>query len=446
MTDASQLIPNPTAITSDLNFSMKPIATRCRSYRASILPTNKSQFNQQDTAIIYVPGGRASTYLDCGQTYLRLTIKNTDASSTNSLYLDGGAHCIINRIDIFHGSNLLETIQSYNILANYIYDVQASASQRAGLSNTYGFGYTGDRNGTALIGGNQMTFCIPLFSGVLGVLNDKALPLGFLRDDVRMEITFEKNDLAVYSASSTSIYQVVDLQLELTIMELSDEGESMVRQHADPNAPIFMHCSTWKHFTSNLPSGSSGQYATLVPARYASLKQLALAPRRASDQILGSYSIGSRVNPNISQYNWRIGSNLIPSKPVVLINSQNTGAFAEAYTEMLRAFHSLHSVSNSSCLGATEYNVCDTKPAGTTVTTATAAGDTAYRNGFVIAQECESFANRNDVLVSGMNTLNNQVFFECQVNSATSESYTLDFFAWHDMIMVLENGVITVRM
>jgi hypothetical protein len=39
---------------------------------------------------------------------------------------------------------------------------------------------------------------MPIFSGVCGVLLDKALPIGMLSDDIRLEITFETSAIAVY--------------------------------------------------------------------------------------------------------------------------------------------------------------------------------------------------------------------------------------------------------
>lgn len=444
MTDSSALLPSTQAITSDLNYALKPAGVRSRSYRASILPTNKSTFAPSDTCLIYIPGGRRNSYLDVGQSYMRFTIKNNDA--TNDFKLDGNACSIINRIDVFHGSNLLETIQGYNILVNYILDVQSSISQRLGLSNIYGFDTNGDRSGAFIQkGGNQQTFCMPIFSGVVGVLSDKCLPIGMLADDIRLEITFETSTLGVVATAGAPQYSVIDFQLELCIIELSDEGESMVRQVANPDEPIYMHGSSWRHYTSTLASGTTGGYSTLVPARFASLKQLALCPRRGTDQVTTSYSIGSRVNPNIEYYWWRIGASIIPAKAVYLSNANNTGGYAESYAELLKSWHALHTVANSTAL-AVEYNKADTAITNTPVVAGATAGSGAFANGFVIAQELESFAQRNDVLLCGMNTLSSQVFFECNIAStAPSTTYTLDFFAWYDHILVLERGLLSVK-
>lgn len=445
MSDSSSLeLPNNTALTSDLMYNLKPSGARAKSYRASIMPTNKTVFAASDSLIIYCPCGRRGTYLNAGSSYMRYTVKNMDA--TNGMYFDGNGSSIIQRIDVFHGSNLLESIIGYNMLVNYILDVQASTSQRQGLANIYGFDSTGDRSGYLIPALGQITICMPLFSGVIGLLASKNLPLGFLNDDIRVEITFESAQVAFAAAAGTPTYNVIDFQLELDIIELSDEAESMVRSIADPaTEPIYIHGSSWKRYTSSLAASTSGTFSTLVPARFASLKQLALLPIIGSHFTSAtSYSIGSRVNPAIDSYFFRIGAAIIPNKPVVLQNANNTGGFGEAFSEMLKSWHSLHSTANSTCLDL-EYNVNDVAITRTNVAAFFTAAN-SYKNGFCIAQELESFPQRSDVLLSGMNTLSSQVFFEANLNAtAPANAYNMNFFAWYDHIIVIQNGIMSIK-
>jgi hypothetical protein len=171
-----------------------------------------------------------------------------------------------------------------------------------------------------------------------------------------------------------------------------------------------------------------------VPARFASLKSLWCLPRRSTEiaNIL-AYSLSSRANPMITNYYWRVGSLLIPQKPVNLINSKTTGGYAEAYAETMRAMHSLGNASYGSILGTIVYNVADTADAtvgdgGTNNgVIAINTGSNSYKNGFIICQELETFCQRGDVLLSGMNTLGSQVFFECNIGTAPGGLYTLDF-------------------
>jgi hypothetical protein len=44
-----------------------------------------------------------------------------------------------------------------------------------------------------------------------------------------------------------------------------------------------------------------------------------------------------------------------------------------------------------------------------------------------------------------MNTLSSQVFFEAQIGTIPGNTYTLDFFAWYDHIMVIDQGIISIK-
>jgi hypothetical protein len=362
-------------------------------------------------------------------------------------------------------------------------DTNINSAQKLGLSTVYGTAGTVStagndisRQGTAIYGtawnsaiatpatqtvAQQQTFCLPIISGAVGVGCDKCLPLGHLSDDIRLEWTFETQNTAVVynNTTSTSAWTVIDMQLELCIIELSDEGESMVNSFISPEKPIYIHGNSWRHYTSTLPASTSGGQSFLVPARFGSLKSLFLCPRRSTEIVNPKgYSLSSRINPNFSQYWWRVGSSLLPSKYITLENSSNTGAYAEAFMSLQQAFHSVSTAANASVLPAPIYNVADygskdfTSVATfnpTIYTTGVQPIQTdasSYRNGFLIGQELESFALRSDVMLSGYNTLSQQIFFESQINTAIgATSYTLNFFANYDHVLVIDQGIMSVR-
>lgn len=498
MTDSSTLLPNVIGISSDCQYNLKPSAVRSRSYRSSIAPTNKSSFNPSDTAIMYISGGRRNTYLDTTQSYIRFSIKNNDTTSSTGIgangafLLDNNASCVINRLDIFHASNLIETIQNYNQLMTVLLDTNINSAQKLGLSTAYGTSSSNGGTATTFLGvggndtsrqgeiiygtawntlvatpatttaANQVkTFCMPIISGTIGLGAEKFLPLGKLNDDIRCEFTFETQNAAVVyqKSSATASWTIVDFQLEMCIVELSDEGQAMVDQYTSPEMPIYIHGNSWRSYTSNLPSGQIGGQSFLVPARFGSLKTIFVCPRRSTEIAdLQSYSLSSRINPNFAQYWWRIGSALLPAKYVVL-EGNSTGGYAEAFMELQKTFHSVSSPENASVLPSGYYNVADS---GTTLTSANGSasaitvlttgvnapstGANSYKNGFLIGQELESFALRSDVLLSGYNTLSQQIFFEAQINNpGPTAAYTLNFFAGFDQIIVIENGIMSVR-
>lgn len=448
MTDTSALIPNQVAVSSDCLFNLKPSAVRSKSIRASIPASNKQTFAPGDTVVTYIPGGRRASYLDPSQSYVRYTVKNNDATVGNTITFDNNGASVIDRLDIFHGSNLLESVQGYNILYSYVLDFNLQTAQRNGLSTMYGTdgaSVSNNRAGTLIKVGGQHTVCMPILSGIVGLGADKNLPLGLLGDDIRLEwVLAPQLQGMVATNASTSAWSITSFELELCIIELSDEGENIVRSVTPPENPIYLHGNSWRHYVSTL-TALSGTYSTLVPARFCSLKSLVCLPRRNTEvSSETSYSLSSRVNPNFSSYFWRIGSAIIPSKSVVLENTTTAG-FAEAFAEIQKAWHSLDTPNNASCCNGQVYCTTDSQTATYSNIYSISTGANSYKNGFAIAQELESMAQRSDILMSGTNTLSSNIFFETNINTAPATTYTLDFYANYDHIIVLQDGLLTAK-
>jgi hypothetical protein len=115
MTDNQGLIPNSVGLSDSMLYNLKPSAGSGRAYRCSVQPTNKSVFSPQDTIIMQIPCGRRNTYLSTSDSYLKFTVINMDTN--NKITIDNNAGCFFNRLDVFHASNLLESIQQYNVEA-----------------------------------------------------------------------------------------------------------------------------------------------------------------------------------------------------------------------------------------------------------------------------------------------------------------------------------------
>ena len=92
------------------------------------------------------------------------------------------------------------------------------------------------------------------------------------------------------------------------------------------------------------------------------------------------------------------------------------------------------------------YNVADTADAVAGVNLA-GTTTTSNKNAFALAVELELWNQRSDVMLSGMNTLSPQVFIECNLSGMGAASYTLDFYANYDHILVLDpqTGLLSVE-
>ena len=451
MTDNSALVPNSISLPDSMLYNLKPSGGRDKSYRCSLNPQNKSSFAANDTIIMSIPCGRRNTYLSGSDSYLKFTVQNLDAA--NKITIDNNAGCFFNRLDIFHGSNLLESIQQMNVLYTYLLDFQLDVGTRQSLSNTFGTSFGTSRDGLSIDASKKLTFCIPLLSGVVGMLLDKYLPVGQLADDIRCEFVLESNNAAVVYAATNATktpWSIVGVELELNYIELSDESQSIVNSASPLNDTVFLHGNSWKHYTSNIPASTAGTYSTLIPCRFASTKSIVVCPRpNTTINSSEAYSLSSRSNFGIDTYWFRVGSALYPSRPVTLKNSSGLVAgYAEGFNEIMKAFHSLNQIEMSGACSFAQFNVNDA--ADTTVgaggVTAFQTAANSFNNAFSLGIDLETYANREDIIISGMNTLSSQTFLECNIGTGPTVGYTLNMFANYDHILVKDSsGLLSVR-
>lgn len=455
-TDSTQLIENNVAVTDSLLYTVKPSAVRCRQYRASIPSSNGVTFTPQQTSIFYIPA-RTNCFLSGQETVLKYCIKNVNASNLTPK-TDGFGSSVISRIDVFHGSNLLESISQANVLYSLMFDAVLDPAQRIGLGALYGGGSTittprigATITSTSTVAG-YLTVCIPLISSIAGMGLDKYLPLG-LADDIRVEITWaDEASGLVASASTADTYQsgfstawvIQSPEIVCNIIELDAQGMALVNSVAPPSGETVLHGQSYRAYNASMASNSSGgSFSTLVPARFASLNSILLAPRLASVTVAKEQnSISNRLNPNFSQYFFRVGGALIPQKPVILINGNTVGGYSEALFEFIKCFHTINTPMAGSCLRADYYFTA--KTASTSNGPVTVAG-TDSTAAFAIGQEFTTFSGRTDVLLCGMNTLSSNIFFEAEVTSSGNDSMTLNFFANYDILFVIQDGILSSR-
>jgi hypothetical protein len=454
-TDSSQLIENNVAITDSLLYTVKPSSVRARQYKASIPASNGVTFTPQQTSIFYIPA-RSQCFLSGQETVLKYTIKNVNTTNLTPK-TDGFGSSLIARIDCYHSSNLLESISQANVLYSLMFDAVLDPAQKVGLGALYGGTATisNHRDGVTLTSTStaaaQLTVCIPLLSSICGMGLDKYLPLG-VADDYRIEVTWADEASGLVQSAATgdtylsgfsTAWVIQSPEILCNIIELDSQGMALVNSVAPQSGETILHGTSYRSYNSSMPSASGGSFSTLVPARFASLNNILLAPRLSATTIArNGNSISSRINPNISSYYFRVGGAQIPQKPVTLINSTTTGGYSEALFEFIKCFHTINTPMSATALKIDLYNVAKTADARNGPVS---AGDATSLSAFAIGQEFETFSGKSDVLLSGMNTLSTNIFFECEVSSNGNDAMTLNFFAQYDALFVIQDGIMSVR-
>ena len=105
------------------------------------------------------------------------------------------------------------------------------------------------------------------------------------------------------TALASNAWTISSAELELNIIELSDEGMGIINSMTPFNQPVYLHGNSWRHYASSLAASTAGNYSTLVPARFASLKSICVPPRRSTEaNAQQAYSLSSRINPGIQNY------------------------------------------------------------------------------------------------------------------------------------------------
>jgi hypothetical protein len=113
-------------IPANLKFQSKVESAPARRYLTQIQPQGGTgTYNPGDTITINIPT-RNNTALIPSESYLKGNFVITRTNAPTSSCLEScGWHNFIQRIRVFHGSNLLEDIDNYGQLAKILYDYQA---------------------------------------------------------------------------------------------------------------------------------------------------------------------------------------------------------------------------------------------------------------------------------------------------------------------------------
>ena len=366
---------------------------------------------------------------------------------------------------------MLEYINGANILYSWILDTNFSYANALTNSLNYGMyvptdNLTDIRRGlllpttalaatAATITGNttaqvnvQHTFCLPLLSGLLGIgSSGKMVPIYAIQDVLRLEMLLENQSLAFcqLGGNAGNSYSVINAELELQYIELSDEGMALVNSSAPPSAPIFIVGNSFRHYVQTIKSGTTGIYSCLVPSKLASLKSLHILPRRSTEiNSATSYGLASRINPNFDYFVLKISGTQVPQKPIWLQNVSTTGGYAEGLIEVYKCFGGLISTDKGTLLNATNYNV-GASVATNSIVNSVSTGANSYKNAFGLAVDLELFGSK-DTIINGLNCLAESMYFEANISADPGADYTLDFYASFDNLFIVDStGYVSSR-
>jgi hypothetical protein len=362
--------------------------------------------------------------------------------AANAARLDSaGIISAIQRVRIFHGSQLLSDIDSYGNLMNLLYSAQCSTdlmtNKNAILMGSGGSGVGSPVNPATVTANTdvpELQFSIPLMT-ILNLSNNYVPCWALTSSSLRLEIQWASNltqfinyptgNILTPVTNSTTVFN--DVSLTCNFMELSDSAMAII-QNSLQGKPVEWVVSNWSNYIFNVSLPTSITNVSMaIPAKFNSLKSLLFTFRTqghvsGSGTTAGSGFYGSSSTKRLLlEYDARIGSRVVPS------DKPNTTS--QFYSEFLRAISSVGNLDHETNITPGMYNV--DLPA------------TGISAKFAIGFDLESYSAVDlSKTYQGLNTSTDDIFanfrFGAQANNAVETR--IDGYACYDQLIVCQNG------
>lgn len=446
-------------IPANLKFQSKVESAPARRYLTQIQPQGGTgTYNPGDTITINIPT-RNNTALIPSESYLKgqFNLIATTASTSSTLE-SCGWHNFIQRVRVFHGSNLLEDIDNYGQLAKILYDYQApddAVKGRFSITSGTNEDYSGVGTGAAALQnvrsvnrgralgvlpisavGTPYAFSINLVSLVGALAGEKYLPLWEMTAaPLRVEIVLQStllNSMMVEGGAGLN-FTATAVNYCGEFLELPDSAVAAIKSGS--SSPMQMVLPSWRSYTNSaaLANGVQTQVSFPIPAKFSSLKNLLVVTRGPQSGTAAHYpsshcafGVGSTSS---SGYQFRVGSEVLPSTAPT--------TFPEIYSEAIKCFGSLADMNLQPSIDLTAFtlNVPNTV-AGLT------EASTEDSGAFTIGIDMEIYQNADkSAIFAGTNTNTSDIF--AIINYFANAAFTVrqTAFACFDQVLVYENGV-----
>ena len=471
---------------NNLSYNNNVEASAARSFRTSIQPQTGSSFKKSELIQFMIPTRNNLTMSPSESCFKgRVTFKNGGTASNFLRFDSCGVHSIINKIAVYHGSNLLEQIDNYNVLAKMMFDLQVSTPQAngkfsilAGTSTEYLTPLTANSTANATVAADGSTaatlanslktsfnnlsnaskyvnlgrrlnaygttiganasvsldFCIPLIS-LIGTLSPKYIPLFACKSaPLRLEVTLVSNPLEAVmtdTALATDGTDMVVDQVEFIcqMMELSDSAIDIIKSNTG-GRPLQYTFGDWRNYrwSSAIPNAVTN-LSMPIPAKFASLKSILIASKQTATSGITDYLPLPSEKLLLQSYQFRVGAEILPSKPPASV--------PEFFSETLKAIGSISDPFHSPAIDWDSYNV----DVQTATTETLNQGPSNPSPSFYVGLDLENYPGSDkSQLFSGKYSANDDIFYN-PVLGASGAAYTaiFDAYANFDVVLCFEN-------
>jgi hypothetical protein len=203
---------------------------------------------------------------------------------------------------------------------------------------------------------------------------------------------------------------------------------------AGSSSPMQMVLPSYRSYTNSAAITTTGTEISFpIPAKFSSLKNIFVASRTTTNAGTAGLYPMSHCKFGLSQYNFRVGSEVIPSTAPTTV--------PEFYNESLKCFGSLADLNLQPSIDFISYSL----DIPTTVTTL-AGASTSDSGSFILGIDMELYQNTNtQSIFAGTNTNNSDIFLLARYVPQGNVTLNQVAFAAYDQVLVFEGGVCYAR-
>jgi len=474
-----------------LKYGSKVESALARSTRINIAPQNGTgNYVLGDTIILNIPT-RNNLVLAPTESYLKFTGTFTSTAANNAFRWDScGSHGLIQRVRVFHGSNLLQDLDNYGLLAKILFDLQQPTDSTFGkqsllagtrtdtvtqfqavttadatdlataqtLANSLkgvlnsgripsyqvnsGERIGGDR--TALLanaGTVSETYCLNLISLVGSLSSSNYIPLFAMTSaPLRVEIQLVSSFIQACSelAGGTSTISLSNVEYIANFIELGDAAMSVIYGSLE-GQPLQYVVPDFRNYqyTATIPDNTVTQITMPIPAKFSSLKSLLVSSRDKGTGTLTFFPFSS-VTLGLRDYQFRIGSQIMPPKVPTTIG--------EFWAELCKAYGSIADIIYTPSIDKLSYSLSASVATNDSATNVSSSSS----GSFYIGIDLENYvATDKSSIFAGFNSNTDDIFLTLNYNAVNRGGVNLtarwDAFANFDCVLVCENNTAYVK-
>lgn len=462
----------------NLKYGTKVESAIARSSRVNIAPQNGTgPYYKGDTIIFSLPT-RNNLVMVPTESFLKFNITFTSGADNNAFRWDScGAHGTIARCRIFHGSNLLQDIDQYGLLAKMLFDLQQPidavygkqnilAGTRSDLVATTAAGdaaaqasknipafqvNSGERilelNGTnGLIGAGASTrsetYCLNLVSLIGSLCSANYIPL-FAMTSAPLRVELQLVDstnkcCANLTGGDTNSFTITNCEYIANMIELGDPAMQIIYSSLQ-GEPLQFVVPDFRNYqySLSLTNAVQTQVTFPIPAKFSSLKALFVTVRDKGTGTATFFPFSS-VTMGINDYQFRVGATIMPPRA--------PSTLPEMFSEVVKAIGSIGDINYTPSIDRRTYTQ-GVSLANTEV--ATAGQVSAVNSGsFYIGLDLENYCSApKDTIFAGYNSNTDDIFLMANFTQGTGNNVVtrFDAFANFDCVVVCDNNTAYVR-